>query len=155
MELPPSLRKPSFLPRSPSSRFPKPLQLSSHLPSPSSSPPPTTPSHHDKRSAIHHHDHLIVSASHSKTTPLQFNWQGLPSPSSTVAEFHDHITNEQLHDTESRRHTLSPTGAPRAKESGDLNYRSVKDLLDYRLPTPNCRRPVPTRCSTVRVIRER
>lgn len=48
--------------------------------------------------------------------------------------FHDHITNEQLHDTESRRHTLSPTGAPASEGVRRSQLSFCEDQLDFRPP---------------------
>lgn len=49
-----------------------------------------------------------------------------PTHPSTVIS-HEHITNEQIHDSKSSRHTLNPTGArERARRADDFNYRSVR-----------------------------
>lgn len=62
--------------------------------------------------------------------------------------FHDHITNEQLHETKSRRHTLSPTGAPASEGVRRSQLSFCEGSTGLSTTTPNCRCPRRSRCSS-------
>jgi hypothetical protein len=102
------------------SHFPLPLLQCIYLPNP---PPQLAPAH-------------PVFARDSKTAPpIQLAKATFFNPSSS--SFHEHITNEQLHDSESARHTLNPTGA---RERARRARRSQLSFCEEGpTPTPECR----------------
>jgi hypothetical protein len=53
----------------------------------------------------------------------------------TVAFFHDHITNEQIHVAESSRHTLNPTGARASEEEKSEGGTQAISTIVLRGPT--------------------
>lgn len=100
--LPPSRHQPSRKPLPPpTSHFP----LSTLIIKPSPPPPPAS----GAPQLLHQRISLRSLQRDDHTRPL---WRmPFPSHPPTGIFFHDHITDEQLDDRESGRHTLKPTGA--------------------------------------------
>jgi hypothetical protein len=67
----------------------------------------------------------------------RFTWQRPLYSTPSSSSFHEHITNEQLHDSESARHTLNPTG-PRERARG-ARRSQLSFCEEGPTPTPECR----------------
>jgi hypothetical protein len=143
----PTLHWPSFPPLSVNLRspfFPSRPPFVSHFENPSRFPPCTPPSFW-QQPPLRARATSLRSLQQDDTTGRSGERPFYSTPPVDIY-FHDHITNEQLHDSESGRHTLNPTGArERArKEKGDLNYRSVRRVqhtaFECRCHCRRCRR---------------
>jgi hypothetical protein len=103
--------------------------------------PPTFHFHSCSASTFSTHHHnlrprdqplLLTARRHHR-----FTWQRPLYSTPSSSSFHEHITNEQLHDSESARHTLNPTG-PRERARG-ARRSQLSFCEEGPTPTPECR----------------